>query len=263
MGNTLQKPQLKQNELTGPPENQTGDSIFTCQICIEPVSNKFRNKILCAHPFCVDCVIRYIQVKLEDNVSQIPCPALHCDNIFDPLSLQPLLSPTVFTKWCDLLCDSTLLGVERCYCPYRNCSALVIDECGGGDVRKVKCPNCKRLFCFRCRMTWHAGFRCEESREMRDGNDVAFGVLAERNRWMRCPRCRHFVERVEGCKIMKCRCDTSFCYRCGKPVRRHLCGCDKASMCCIWCLRISTAIMCFFAVFISFFWFNMVYGRGR
>ncbi|KAI3692225.1 hypothetical protein L6452_32036 [Arctium lappa] len=27
-----------------------------------------------------------------------------------------------------------------------------------------------------------------------DENDVAFGVLLERNQWMRCPVCRHCVE---------------------------------------------------------------------
>ncbi|KAL3539010.1 hypothetical protein ACH5RR_002376 [Cinchona calisaya] len=30
-----------------------------------------------------------------------------------------------------------------------------------------------------------------------DRNDPAFGVLAEQKKWMRCPRCHHFVELIE------------------------------------------------------------------
>ncbi|KAG9139266.1 hypothetical protein Leryth_011271 [Lithospermum erythrorhizon] len=67
-------------------------------------------------------------MKLEQNVSQIPCPLI----------------------WCDMLCDSRGLGLERCYCPYIDCSALVVNECGG-RVKKEKCPIVKGSFSFNAR----------------------------------------------------------------------------------------------------------------
>ncbi|KAI8548939.1 hypothetical protein RHMOL_Rhmol07G0312500 [Rhododendron molle] len=55
-----------------------------------------------------------------------------------------------------------------------------------GTVRRTGCPNCnKRLFCFFCKLPWHAVYWCEESGKPRDRNDVAFEVLAERKKWMR------------------------------------------------------------------------------
>lgn len=70
-----------------------------------------------------------------------------------------------------------LLGLDWCYCPNWWCSAVVVNKCGG-TVRRSVCPNCKRLFCFFCKLPWHAGYWCEESGKPRDRNDVAFEVLA-------------------------------------------------------------------------------------
>nr|GMD02578.1 probable E3 ubiquitin-protein ligase RNF217 [Ipomoea batatas] len=142
---------------------------------------KFKNRDSCSHPFCSDCIVKYIAVKLECNAAKIQCPALDCGEFLDPIACRTLLGPQL-----------------------RNCSVLIVNECGG-TVKRSKCPSCKVLLCFHCKLPWHAGFRCEESRELRDRNDVAFGVLAEQKRWARCPRCRHFVERIEGCKIINCR----------------------------------------------------------
>ncbi|KAJ0591238.1 putative transcription factor C2H2 family [Helianthus annuus] len=216
MGNVNQKQKQKPQQL----EDQNSSSTFTCEICIEPVTHpnkKFNNSNKCTHPFCTDCIIKYIHVKLEDNVSDIKCPALTCDHSLDPLSCQPKLPHQLFNKWCDLLCDSALLEFDRAYCPNRDCSALVVNECGG-SLKKCVCPNCKKPFCFRCKVPWHAGYRCDETGEIMDRNDVAFGVLLERKKWMRCPKCRHCVELVKGCFIVRCRCGVKFCYGCGKMV---------------------------------------------
>lgn len=213
MGNTLRiltRSSEQPREIPPParldPEDQAQNEPFTCEICIEPMLSpkKFKNRNNCSHPFCTDCIVKYIAVKLEDNAAKIQCPALDCAEFLDPIACRTLLGPQLFVKWCDVLCEAAVLEWDRCYCPNRNCSALIVNECGG-TVKRSSCPNCKLLFCFHCKLPWHAGFRCEESRELRDRNDVAFGVLAEQKSWARCPRCRHFVERIEGCKIINCR----------------------------------------------------------
>ncbi|XP_074348880.1 E3 ubiquitin-protein ligase RSL1-like isoform X1 [Apium graveolens] len=205
MGNTQQRATQTQENLEE--NDQENGSIMTCEICIEPIclpSKKFKNQEKCAHPFCEECVIKYIEVKIDERVCEIKCPALNCVHFLDPFSVRPLIAPNVFDKWCDLLCENAVLGFERCYCPYRDCSVLIVNECGG-CVKQSKCPKCGKMFCFSCKIAWHAGYRCEEGRELRDRNDVAFGMLAERRKWKRCPVCLHFVELVSGCSIVKCR----------------------------------------------------------
>ncbi|KAF3635039.1 putative BURP domain-containing protein 17-like [Capsicum annuum] len=171
-------------------------------------NKKFKNQNRCVHPFCIDCIVKYISVKLEDNVVEIP--------------------------W-----------LTHCYCPNWNCSALILDECGGGNAKRSQCPNCKRFFCLQCKLSWHAGFKCAEGGELMDLNDVAFGVLVERNKWKRCPNCRRFVSKTDGCKIVKCRCNANFCYECGRQVRIHLCGCgcDSPDSMIINCLGLITWLL--------------------
>ncbi|PWA71451.1 hypothetical protein CTI12_AA276760 [Artemisia annua] len=188
MGNAIPYTQLKsQNPNQDDIEEHQEEETFTCEICIEPLTlrnMKFKNSNRCVHPFCTDCMIKYIQVKLKDNVSDIKCPATTCDHSLDPLSCRPKISHQLFNKWCDVLCESTVLGVNRVYCPNKECSVLILDECG---------------------KAWHDGYTCEDSGVTRDENDVAFGVFVETKEWQRCPVCRHCVERFEGCDIISCR----------------------------------------------------------
>ncbi|XP_059647632.1 E3 ubiquitin-protein ligase RSL1-like isoform X2 [Cornus florida] len=210
MGNTVQMVRPNQER---PPEEEESieddeSSTFACEICIEPMlsssTNKFKNNNRCVHPFCTDCIMKYIQVKVDENVADVPCPSLNCEQLLDPLSSRPIVPTKLFEKWCDVLCESAVLGFDRSYCPNQNCSALILNECGG-NVKRSKCPNCKRLFCFRCKIPWHTGYRCEEGGEMRNRNEVEFGLLVERNNWKRCPRCGHCIERFTGCRAIKCR----------------------------------------------------------
>ncbi|KAK7845811.1 putative e3 ubiquitin-protein ligase rnf217 [Quercus suber] len=99
---------------------------------------------------------------------------------------------------------SAVLKVEeKCYCPDPQCSTLVLNECK--IVTKSECPVCKKEFCFQCKTRWHAGYRCNESGQLRDENDVLLGRLIEEKKWSRCPNCGHAVERVDGCNDVICR----------------------------------------------------------
>ncbi|KAK6279504.1 hypothetical protein POUND7_019771 [Theobroma cacao] len=233
MGNTLQKlPQNQKAQISEPPrqkdeisESQEPDSDFTCEICIEIVSanNKFKNRSMCKHDFCSDCIAKYIEAKvLEYNIANISCPALDCEFSLDPISCRPVISNHLFNKWCDLLCSATVLEYysdRSVYCPYRDCSALIVNECND-KVDRSTCPNCKKKFCFRCKSPWHAGYGCREKRMFRDKNDVLAGQLIEKMKWTRCPKCRNAVERKGGCMLIDCRCGNLFCHACGKEINR-------------------------------------------
>lgn len=217
MGNSVKKPKRSSEKFEEQPEEDL--SSFTCEICIEPVPSdkRFKANRSCNHrSYCLDCVAKYIQVKLvEYNVSEIKCPGLECDQLLDPLSCCAILPQDVFVRWCDVLCESALSQRQKVYCPFRDCSNLILNECGG-KIRKTMCPNCKKWMCFQCELPWHAGYRCNETRELRDGNDFLLGQLIEERKWKRCPACNHGVELHSGCPRVTCRCGTKFCYGCGR-----------------------------------------------
>ncbi|XP_043720897.1 probable E3 ubiquitin-protein ligase RNF217 [Telopea speciosissima] len=227
MGNTLES--MRETPDQNSKEKEEEDSRFTCAICIEPVSqNKlFKNKKRCTHPFCLDCIAKYIEVKVEDHITEMKCPGLNCEKLLDPLSCRRILSPQVFEKWCDVLCNSAVLRCERVYCPFSDCSTLILNECKD-NVRRTMCPNCKNFFCFNCKCPWHAGFQCNENGEVRDRNDILFAKLVERKNWTRCPTCNQCVELHTGCLVVKCRCGTSFCHGCGRKQSNHLCWCKRS-----------------------------------
>ncbi|AES70449.1 putative transcription factor C2H2 family [Medicago truncatula] len=56
--------------------------------------------------------------------------------------------------------------------------------------------------------------------------DMKFLELAKRESWKKCPRCSFYVERINGCNHMMCRCGCDFCYNCGSGLRKKMCGCD-------------------------------------
>ncbi|XP_073136659.1 E3 ubiquitin-protein ligase RSL1-like [Henckelia pumila] len=186
------------------------DQEFTCEICFRQSSlanNKFKNGDECAHPFCTDCMAKYIRFKLKDErTGDIKCPAPYCDHTLDPVACVPHVDRSLFLRWCDVLCEAAVMFRDTCYCPYGDCNALILNECGG-DLRRSECPKCKRLFCFMCKTAWHERVTCEENT-----NDEGWRRLAALKGWRRCSSCGIFVERVGSFPIVSCRCGESLCY---------------------------------------------------
>ncbi|KAL0540477.1 hypothetical protein IC582_020483 [Cucumis melo] len=84
------------------------------------------------------------------------------------------------------------------------------------------------MFCAKCNVKWHAEVECEEFQKLcleENGRDDLLAMkLAEQQNWKRCPHCRIYVEKIEGCPYVICRCGTKFCYSCGaKWGGRHAC----------------------------------------
>ncbi|KAK9200844.1 hypothetical protein WN944_016043 [Citrus x changshan-huyou] len=99
MGNTLQKPNESLEKKEGEEEEEGNGSSFTCEIFIEPVAanKKFKNKNLCTHPFCQECIAKYIQVKVQDdNTAKIECPGLYCKHNLDTFSCKPIIPASLF-----------------------------------------------------------------------------------------------------------------------------------------------------------------------
>ncbi|KAM5547113.1 E3 ubiquitin-protein ligase RSL1-like [Rosa sericea] len=205
---------------------------FVCEICVEPKSvlDSFGIKD-CSHAYCSDCVVSYVSSKLQDNVTTIGCPVPDCRGSLEPEHCLSILPPELFFRWGKALCEAVFADSDDyCrifYCPFKDCSAMLIDD-GVEEVdlvRESECPHCWRLFCARCRAPWHADIDCEEFQELnkdeRRKEDFMLIQLAKDKKWRRCPKCRFYVERSEGCKFMKCRCRTAFCYRCGRILSKN------------------------------------------
>nr|GMD32249.1 E3 ubiquitin-protein ligase RNF144A [Ipomoea batatas]GMD33690.1 E3 ubiquitin-protein ligase RNF144A [Ipomoea batatas]GMD37138.1 E3 ubiquitin-protein ligase RNF144A [Ipomoea batatas] len=196
-----------------------------CEICMDTkTQNQMFRSDSCTHSYCSDCIGRHIAAKIQENcVSSggVKCPAVSCKGIIEPRHCGSInIRREVLDRWEIAVCESLILASQKFYCPYKDCSAMMVDD-GSEMITASECPNCRRLFCAQCKVAWHAEKDCREfqSLDIEDERgreeDEMLMELAEKKQWRRCPRCSFYVERRDGCLHISCRCGKEFCYRCG------------------------------------------------
>ncbi|CAK7352290.1 unnamed protein product [Dovyalis caffra] len=187
-------------------DSGTDSPDFVCEICIErrDLYDSFSLKG-CAHFYCIECIIRYVASILDDNRAVISCPASDCPGVLEPEYCRVILPKEVFDRWGIALCESVIDVSKKLYCPYMDCSALLVNDTGG-EIERSYCPFCKRAFCVRCMVPWHSDISCRKFQKLKKkGEDVMLKELAKRKKWRRCPKCKYYVEKSMGCFRMKCR----------------------------------------------------------
>ncbi|KAJ4836740.1 hypothetical protein Tsubulata_005121 [Turnera subulata] len=194
----------------GEPSNSRDEQFFVCEICTETRDDAEWFSIKgCPHAYCTHCVVQYVSSKVEENLTDIRCPASDCTmGALDPEHCRAVLPREVFDRWGNALCEAVILEAQKFYCPFKDCSAMLIND-GGEVVRESECPNCSRMFCAQCKVAWHSGIECEEFQKLhkdeREREDILLMKLAGDHQWRRCPNCRAYVERTMGCNFIKCR----------------------------------------------------------
>ncbi|CAB4288088.1 unnamed protein product [Prunus armeniaca] len=209
---------------------------FGCNICFEPkAAHQWFDIKNCSHGYCTECMVNYVVSNLQENVTTIRCPEPDCaSGSIEPEDCDWILPQEVFERWESTLCEAAIPSSQKFYCPFSDCSAmLIIDDDGSEVVRQSQCPHCQRLFCAQCKVAWHAEMECWEFQELNDDErgreDIQLRNLANMEDWKRCPNCKFYVEKKTGCNFMKCRCRATFCYRCGQSLslpktQRHYCS---------------------------------------
>ena len=146
--------------------------------------------------------------KLQENISSVKCPDPKCRGLLEPHCCRDIIPQEVFDRWENALCESLVLGSQKFYCPYKDCSAMLVDD-GGEVVTASECPDCRRLFCAQCRVSWHAGIECRVfqnlNKDEREREDIMVMELAKKKNWRRCPHCKFYVDKVQGCLQITCR----------------------------------------------------------
>jgi hypothetical protein len=82
------------------------------------------------------------------------------------------------------------------------------------------CLKCKEATCVVCKnlVSLHDPATPEEHpTKIETEDDKQNADLASKAGWKKCPnsKCAKYVERIDGCDTMKCKCGQQFCYRCG------------------------------------------------
>nr|GLL18320.1 probable E3 ubiquitin-protein ligase RNF217 isoform X1 [Ipomoea trifida] len=187
-----------------------------CEICLE---DKGKWQMIehdeCSHSFCSECMSKHIIARVEANMLEVNCPGINCRSLLNASHYRHLVPKETLVRWDEAVCKSMYVDSQKLYCPYRDCSAMLVNDTGEA-MGKSTCPLCKRSFCAACQVPWHSEFTCKKFKKLntqKKKEDAMVMTLAKKKHWQKCPQCKMLVEKSEGCIHMTCRCNHQFCYR--------------------------------------------------
>lgn len=215
-------------------------SIKNCTICCEEKKSSQMIRMKCLHSFCSNCMIKYVDGKIQAFQLPIQCPVMRCKFCISATECKSFLPAACFESLERAFMEADIPDSGNIYCPYRDCSALLnTHQClstrasssSQSESTCVQCTECLRLICIDCVVPWHALMSCEEYQnlpvEERDAEDITLHRLAQNQRWRQCQQCRRMIELTQGCYHMTCWCGHEFCYACGAEYRdgQQTCQC--------------------------------------
>lgn len=189
-----------------------------CGICFDDAEQEMHEGLHCLHRYCHSCITRYVNSRVAQKRHQIYCPHDSCGEALTPHECAYFLPAEIYDAWSALELEAQISESEKVYCPFSDCSALLLKE-ENGDLLNAECPFCNRMFCLKCMVPWHADLECSEFQKLppaeRTLEDLQLLKLAEDRKWKRCGNCKGMIELLYGCSHMTCRCGYQFCYECG------------------------------------------------
>ncbi|KAF8338500.1 hypothetical protein F5887DRAFT_514967 [Amanita rubescens] len=186
-----------------------------CPVCFDEPSSPIR--LGCKHIYCTECIRHFLLTASERKQFPLVC-AGDDDQCKVPIAIpkiQQFLSPQQFNE---LLEAAVASYVEKQPDKFRYCTTADCQQVYRRGTKANTCPSCLASICTKCDKEAHEGMTCAE-RELLD-NPAEQERLNEQ--WAltagakRCPSCRVYVQKTEGCNHMTCRCGVHFCWICSE-----------------------------------------------
>ena len=196
---------------------------FECQCCFDDKVH-LEDMISCdqEHMFCPQCVNRGCETAIGESKSELKCFA-DCDGKFPLSSIQRVLEPVIFEKYCQRLQIEEIVaagvqGLESC----KHCGLANI--CNPDD-KIFYCINeeCLKHTCRLCNEDIHIPLTCEEvEKDVETKNRIKIEEKMTEAMMRICYHCKTQFMKTEGCNKMTCiKCRKSMCYVCRQPVQHY------------------------------------------
>ena len=190
-----------------------------CEVCYDELNNeeKKENSIPCGHLFCTHCWFNYLKTSIiEAKVEDIKCMDHECNEIISEEFILKHLTGNndliekynKFKKRAEIINDK-----NKKQCPHPNCESFLQKS---EESKYVKCENGHK-YCYECLKAPHGDKSCDYKIEKQ------FAKWTKGKRVKRCPRCKMYTEKNEGCNHMTCvSCKYQWCWLCeGKYAYGH------------------------------------------
>ena len=216
--NRLENSYLNSIKKTNNNYNYSYNKPMECGVCGDTIEyqDQYKVKISCNHSFCLDCWENYLKEKINNaNVAKISCMQHGCSVVLSKEFIRKILNnDDIYMKKYDkfeerqklLMSDKNIK-----FCPTPDCDGYA--ERKNKNIKYVKC-NFGHDFCFECLNAPHGDKKCEEL------IDKGFEDWKSHKIVKRCPKCKMWTEKNEGCNHMTCvECKFQWCWLCQKEYK--------------------------------------------
>ena len=184
-----------------------------CGVCADEIASNDISKVVlpCKHYFCLDCWSEYLKEKINNaNVYKISCMEHKCGYILQENFIKSIIGSdnTLVDKYEKFLTRKKLMDSNKKikFCPIPDCDGYAEKKKG----KNVKC-NFGHEFCFECGQPPHPKKKCAKV------IDEGFEEWKSHTLVKRCPYCKYWTEKNEGCNHMTCsQCNFQWCWICEK-----------------------------------------------
>ena len=180
-----------------------------CSICFKLLTKSEKVLLKCGHCCCKICLFFYLQSEIKAaKVDKIKCFQRYClDVIAEDIIInsiqkdKPLLEKYNIFKQRAIIFNSQ----DKKFCPEPDCNSYLQEDLTN---KYVQCENGHK-YCYICLKPWHGESKCDEKL------DKDFQIWKKDKVVKRCPRCKIYTEKNEGCNHMTCtECKYQWCWLC-------------------------------------------------
>ena len=182
-----------------------------CNVCFDEVEEgeKNFNSLPCGHICCTQCWTNYLKTLItEAKVEQIKCVDHKCKEIIsEEFILKHIKDDRKLVDKYNKFKKRALIinDKNKKQCPKPDCDSFLEKSTLS---KYVKCEH-GHEFCFECLKPPHGKTACDELME----KDLL--KWTKNKRVKRCPRCKIYTEKNEGCNHMTCvSCKYQWCWLC-------------------------------------------------
>jgi len=198
---------------------QVPDWSKTCPLCFEELTESF--PLACQHIYCSGCLKHMLISAVDGQGIPIYCigDGGQCKTPIPLPVIERFISPSRLTQIFEnsFRVYLELHPNEFRFCPTPDCTQVY--RVSTEDSAVIQCPACLIETCSHCHKSPHRGLTCEEN--MLIGSKSGQELLLDR--WAKghpnvkkCPDCGVFIEKIDGCNHIHCRCGGHVCWICAK-----------------------------------------------
>lgn len=180
-----------------------------CSICLSGITeNELECIESCFDCFHKHCLINNLELQIDAKIFPVCCP--NCKKELKVSDVEGRLPSDYKLKYQrNLIIKKVESKINIAECPMEDClykTSIPI------NARKLECPKCRVVCCFKCRVKYHEGLSCDEFSKTRIQR-------------IKCPFCRTDVM-AKNKGFLLCKCQRQFCTECCKGPEN--CNCTKS-----------------------------------